>query len=186
MAQEAKVTQIEAEGELGPNAEPLDPWSLGLPSVPCSPPPRAPFQQVSGAHLVPGTEGQNLSLSEGQRACTVSGSSALAGGLGFLVYLFKIIAVCFFVFFVKAPVFANEVGKLVQLKQDRAFQAGVLVSHFESVLLPSSVGGAVRGRGIEGVMPLSPPPTPVLASQSDRHFCRNILPEGRSPSLLLA
>lgn len=77
----------------------------------------------------------------------------------------------FFFFFVKAPVFAKEVGKLVQLKQDRAFQAGVLVPHFESVLLPSLVGGAVRGRGFEGVMPLSSPPTPVLASQSDRHFC---------------
>lgn len=44
------------------------------------------------------------------------GSSALAGGLGFLVYLKMMIVV-----FIKAPVFAKEMGKPFSLKQGRAF-----------------------------------------------------------------
>lgn len=111
--------------------------------------PGLPFSRCRVLTLSQAQRGQDLSLPEGQRPCTVSGSSALAGGLGFLVFLFKIITGFFllllFFFSVKAPVFAKEVGKLVQLKQGRAFQAGVLVSHFESVLLPSFGGGCCQG-----------------------------------------
>lgn len=69
----------------------------------------APRQQVSKAHPHPraaglGIEGAGHIPSWTPGALIVSGSSALAGGLGFLVYLKMI------VFFIKAPVFAKERG----------------------------------------------------------------------------
>lgn len=106
------------------------------------------------------------------------GSSALASGLGFFVSLFKIIIV----FFIKAPVFAKEMGKLVQWKQDRAFQAGVIqVSQFESVFLPS-LGRLSGTEGLKGSCPS--PQLPPLSWPARRiaHFFLDYSARRREPS----
>ncbi|XP_042110009.1 protein NDRG1 isoform X3 [Ovis aries] len=63
----------------------------------------------------------------------------------------------------KAPVFAKEKGKLFQWKQDKDFQAGViLASHLESVFLPRS--GWLSGTGsVKGSCP-STTSHPTLAT----------------------
>lgn len=98
----------------------------------------------------------------GREGSAASGSSVLAGVLGFFVYLLKMIIVFFF--HKGTSIFAKERGKLFQLKQDKTFQAGViLASHFQSVFLPS-VGWLSWNMGSEGAMPLPPLLIPVLAT----------------------
>lgn len=78
-------------------------------------------------------------------------SSALPGVLASLVYLLKTTIV----FFIKSPVFAKKRQKPFQLKQDKAFQAGVvLASRFERVF--AKFGVTIGDRGFEGVVPLPP------------------------------
>lgn len=118
-------------------------------------------QQVPGAHLEPSSTGQETQR-EQAHPCPGKGPCCL-GKLSsgwFLVYLLKMIIVFFFI---KAPVFAKEKGKLFQWKQDKDFQAGViLASHLESVFLPRS--GWLSGTGsVKGSCP-STTSHPTLAT----------------------
>ena len=99
------------------------------------------------------------------------------------------------VFFIKAPVFAKEKGKLFQWKQDKDFQAGViLASHLESVFLPRlgwpSGTGSVKGSCPSAHLPPHPGHSDILflpgtfcqdtgALSSRRHDIqeRNTLPD---------
>lgn len=153
-------------GELGSNTRPLDSVGLGLHLRALLT--AALVSQSPGGDACLDTAGQVWEYREGRtrpawkrRVCCL-GKLCSGWCPRVLCVSFKN-DYCFF-FHKGTSIFAKERGKLFQLKQDKTFQAGViLASHFQSVFLPS-VGWLSWNMGSEGAMPLPPLLIPVLAT----------------------